>query len=127
MGAEEKAHEVLLRPIEEQIKALRELTDSKFSSLSQSLTKDVENILKISEGFDKRLRELEERLDGKYVSREFLAQSIIVLQQSQSAEFQKVYDKFNPIRSILIYVATTVGGVLLVAISIFVFSNLKFQ
>lgn len=117
----------ILKSIEEQIRSLKELTSTQIGNLNYGVKKDVDSLNHAIREMAEKVQDLSNKLEDKYVSKEFLAQTVILINEQNKAEINKVYEKFNPIRSILIFIATTTGAVMLVAIANFLFGGIGSQ
>lgn len=114
--AEERLKE-LLKPLEQQIESLRDLNAEQIGNLRENIKKD------ISLASREILDEMSKKLEDRYVSREYLATTLLAHNEKYQNEINKIYAKYDPIRTVLLFIATTVGGVLLVAVAAFLFNG----
>lgn len=114
----------IFEPIKQQIQSLKELTAEQLKYLREAYEKDATRVTNTLTDLNRKLESMGQKMEEKYVSKEYLAQSLAASHETFKSELQKVYERFNPIRAILIFIATTVGGVLLVAIAKFLFGGI---
>lgn len=112
------------KPIEQQIQSLKELTAEQLKYFREAYEKDTARVTNSLADLNRKLESMGQKLEEKYVSKEYLAQVLAASHDTFKGEIQNVYERFNPIRTALIFIATTTGGVLLVAIVKFVFGGI---
>lgn len=106
--------------LREQIQALKELTAEQIRNARDGCSHELKALSDRLKILEDTAAKLDSELNNHYVSREFLSQSLNLINEKYIGEINKVYAKFDPIRSILYFIATTIGGVFLVALAGFV-------
>lgn len=109
-----------LSRVQEQIKALKELTAEQIGNLKDGVNGQLKAISERVDDLEDEVQRAEDNLKNLYVTKEYLAQSLSLQNEKYLGEINKIYAKFDPIRSVLYFIATTIGGVFLVALAGFV-------
>lgn len=110
--------------IKEQIKALKDLTAEQIRNAKEKCSDEIKAVADGLKSIENDIKAVESDVDKNYVSKEYLAQSLNLQNEKYLGEINKIYAKFDPIRSVLYFIATTIGGVFLVALAGFVLKGI---